>query len=229
MIAVYIWEILKISLLNLLLSFDNMGAIALAVRDLPKNTIKKVTLVSMLLAMVLKILFSSILSNILMTDWLPIRLIGGFILCMITWNLIKPQQKLSQSSISPTAHPFRSILLILGADMSMSIENVLAIAVTVRGRIDLIVLGILCSMPVLFWGSQILSSLMDKYNIVIYLAGATLAYTGVVMILEDTLVIPYIPDIASILLPIAAAILVVSYGFWSIKKTRNKNLNPEIQ
>jgi predicted tellurium resistance membrane protein TerC len=58
---------------------------------------------------------------------------------------------------------------------------------------------------------------MNKYAIVVYMAGSILAHTAIKMIFEDRLIEAYIPHMAAIVVPWIAAILVLTYGFYSVR------------
>jgi predicted tellurium resistance membrane protein TerC len=85
---------LQITLLDIVLSGDNIGVIALATRNLPKKHAKAASLIGVMAAVILRIIFACLITYILMIDWLPIRLVGGVILIYITINFIKPEKKM---------------------------------------------------------------------------------------------------------------------------------------
>lgn len=85
--------ILQITLLDLTLSGDNIGVIALVTRRLPPKSAKLASLIGIAGALVLRIVFACALTFILSINWLPIRFFGGLLLIKITWNFIMPHKE----------------------------------------------------------------------------------------------------------------------------------------
>ncbi|PKM95038.1 MAG: hypothetical protein CVU84_06870 [Firmicutes bacterium HGW-Firmicutes-1] len=232
MIVTFFIDLLRVMLFNLLLSIDNISIIALSVKDFPDKMAKRISLISMSIGIVLKIFISTLLINIFMISWLPVRLIGGIILLVITWNLLRTQDhtnSISETKKQPLITIWKALIYTVLADMGMSFENLLAITVTANGKISIIILALVLSLPILLFGCCIIEYLMKKYNIIVYLGIAVLAYTSLIMVLEDKFIVDYIPTIISNLISIAIAALVVIYGIYSIETTASKAKGSEIQ
>jgi predicted tellurium resistance membrane protein TerC len=110
-----------------------------------------------------------------------------------------------------------AIKTIIVADAVMSLDNVIAVAGAANGSMLLVVFGILVSIPIVVWGSQLVLKLMDRYPIVITAGGALLGWIGGGMIVTDPALpkdllagIPYAKTVAAVL----GAILVVAIGKW---------------
>ncbi|MCR3760130.1 TerC family protein [Clostridium felsineum] len=205
---------LQITLLDVVLSGDNIGVIALATKDLPKSLAKKASFIGVIAAVTLRIIFACLITYILMIQWLPIKLVGGIILVKITWDFIKPQGENSETAkIHNSQKMITAIQSIILADFTMSLDNVLAIAAAAKGHIGLIVFGLILNIPIIFWGSQYVAKLMQKYKIVVYIGGAILAHTSFSMIFEDRLLKHIVPHSLGIFLPYAFAALTLLYGF----------------
>lgn len=232
MIVTFFIDLLRVILFNLLLSIDNISIIALSVKDLPDTMVKRITLISMSIGIVLKIIISTLLINIFVISWLPVRLIGGIILLVITWNLLRSQNHsntISKIKKQPLMTIWKALIYTVLADMSMSLENLLAITVTANGKISIIIIALILSLPILLFGCRSIEYLMKKYNIIVYLGIAVLAYTSLIMVLEDKFIVDYIPTIISNLISIVIAALVVIYGIYSIETTASKAKGTEIQ
>lgn len=218
-LSILVFEILEIMILDLVLSADNIGVIALATKNLPKNYAQKASVAGIGGAVALRIFFASIITYIMMVQWLPIKLVGGLLLVKITWDLIKPQQESEEENSVKVANKFwGAVISIIIADVSMSLDNVLAIAGTADGNILLIIFGIALNIPILFFGSKVVGNLMKKYNIVIYIGGAILAHTSIKMIFEDRLLNGLIPHQFALVTSLGAAALTIIYGIYEVKK-----------
>ena len=155
-------------------------------------------------------------------QWLPIKLVGGLFLVKITWDFIKPECQGDGCSCKKAERFWEAVAIIVIADISMSLDNVIAIASAANGSVLLIIVGILINVPIIFFGSQFVANLMRKYPIVIYLGGGILAHTSLKMILEDNLTIKYIGFAPSVLtiIPWIFAIGILVYGCLIIKKSK---------
>ena len=216
----------QITLLDIVLSGDNIGIIALATKNLNEAYAKKAAIIGVFGAISLRILFTCLISYILMIQWLPIKLISGLLLIKITWDFIKPENNISNKSnqqVSSSNDFMGAIKSIIIADATMSLDNVIAIAAAANGQFILIIFGLLLNIPIIFFGSQLAAKLMNKHPIVVYFGGAVLAHTAVKMVLEDNLIIGFIPYSVLIILPIIAAIAIMIYGAFSIQNDNPQN------
>ena len=219
--------ILEITMLDLVLCGDNIGIIALATRNLPKKSAKLAGLIGISGAILLRIYFAACISVFLKVKWFPIRLIGGVILMKVTWDLIKSNHEEEEYHVNNSQKFWDAVIAVIIADISMSLDNVLAIAGAADGNMFLITFGILLNIPIIFFGSQFVLKLMKKNPMVIYIGGAILAFTSVRMILEDNLFKHYInvPHNAAKLLPLALALLTIMYGLNRTETYRRNKRN----
>lgn len=219
-ITAFIIGTLQITLLDFTLSGDNIGVIALATKSLPDKFAKKARLAGVSIAIILRILFACGITYILSVEWLPIKLIGGLLLVKITWDFVKPQKEQDETEVKSSNKFWDAILVIVIADISMSLDNVLAIAGAANGKMSLIVFGILLNIPIIFFGSEFVANLMKKYKLVIYIGGAILAHTAFKMVLEDRLIAVHISNYFAVIFPWFAALSVFLYGIYITKKEK---------
>jgi len=218
--------VLQITILDLTLSGDNIGVIALATKNLSPKYAEKASFIGIAGAIGLRVLFACVITQIMNIQWLPIKLVGGLILVKITWDFIKPAHQEDDRSVKKADKFWEAVAIIVIADISMSLDNVIAIASTADGNVSLVIIGILINIPIIFYGSQFVSNLMKNHPLVIYLGGAILAHTSLKMILEDNLTIKYIglSHIGSLIIPWVFAIAILWYGHLIIKRTEKKSL-----
>ncbi|MGE5628986.1 MAG: TerC family protein [Solirubrobacterales bacterium] len=212
-IILIIIPVLQIALLDIVLSGDNIGVIALATKDLPENYAKKASALGVFIAVLLRIIFASMVTWILMIKWLPIKLIGGILLIKITFDLLIPKSKGEGKRVSTSVEFFDAVKNIILADAAMSLDNVLAIAGTANGSISLIIFGLLFNIPIIFYGSRYAAIVMKNHPFVIYIGGAILAHTACKMILEDILLQNLFSSGLLLLIPDAAAFITLALGF----------------
>jgi YjbE family integral membrane protein len=221
-ILIFLVSALQITLLDMVLAGDNIGVIALAVKNLPDALAKKASLIGVSAAIGLRMLFASIVTYVMMIEWLPLKLIGGLLLVKVTWDFIKPQldeQDSDKEQNNKAVTKFwGAVICIIAADISMSLDNVLAVGAAAHGHIGLIVFGLLLNIPVIFFGSQFVANLMRKYTFVVYIGGAVLAHTAFAMIFEDNLISSHVPHMLGIAIPFVIAACTLGYGLYVIKR-----------
>lgn len=218
-ILYYIMPILQISLLDIVLSGDNVGVIALAIRNIDPKKAKIVSMIGITGAIFIRIFFASILTVVMGIGWLPIKLVGGLLLLKITWDLINEDSEGedAEGNVRSAKTFWRAVFSIILADISMGLDNVLAIAGAANGNVPLIAFGVILNIPVIFFGSQFVADLMKKYKITIYIGGAILMHTALSMILEDNLINPYVNNTVALILSWSLAVAVLLYGCYKVK------------
>jgi len=208
-------HLFEIGFLNLLLSGDNAVVIALAVRTLPWRQRLLGQIWGTVGAVVLRLLFVGIVSALLRIPFL--RLAGGLLLVWIAVKLVRPEEGLEEGARHGTSF-WEAIWIIIVADVTMSLDNVLAIAGAARGDMLLVGLGIVTSLPIVVWGSGVLARLMNRRVWIIWLGGGVLGYVAAEMILEDPVVSARLGSLAHVLaypVPLALGAVVTAWGWWS--------------
>jgi YjbE family integral membrane protein len=226
----FILGVLEITMLDLVLCGDNIGIIALATRNLPKKSAKLASLIGISGAIILRIYFAACISVFLRIKWIPLRLVGGLILAKVTWDLIKSNHEGEEYRGKENKRFWDAVISVIIADISMSLDNVLAITGAADGDMVLITFGILLNIPIIFFGSQFVVRLMKKNPMVIYVGGAILAFTSVRMLMEDNLFKHYITLAHNVdkILPMIVALITLVYGYNHSKvitKQANNNRN----
>jgi len=218
-------SILQITIMDIALSGDNVSVIALAIRNLPQKQARIASLIGVAGAVGLRILFTCIITLIMSIQWLPIKLIGGLLLVKITWNLLNMEDASEDSEIEAGKGLWKAVSSIIIADLSMGLDNVLAIAGAANGNIWLIIFGLSLSIPIIFFGAKFVANLMKKYVIIVYIGAGLLIYTAINMITGDNLISKYVPDLAGELIALMFGAAVIVYGVTKIRKEIHKTKN----
>jgi len=177
--------LLQIGYVNLLLSGDNALVIALAVRALPRRERVLGQVWGAAGAVLLRLLFLAVVMYLLEVPIL--KLVGGALLVWIAVKLVQAETGV-ESELKRGASMWEAIWIIIVADVTMSLDNVLAVAAAARGDFVLIVVGIALSLPIVVWGAGWLARLMNRYTWIVWLGGGILGKVAGQMILEDRLV-----------------------------------------
>lgn len=193
----FLFALGSIILLDLVLAGDNAVVIAMASRQLPEKLRKRAIYIGTAGAVIIRAIMTLIATYLLTIPFL--QAIGGLILLPIAFKLLKPSDHGIEEANKFTASTgfATAIKTIIIADAAMGIDNVLAIAGAAHGNMVLVLLGLAISIPIVVWGSQIISTLMDKLPILITIGSAILAYTASTMILHDKIVGTFLLSITS--------------------------------
>lgn len=174
-------KILSIIVLNLVLSGDNAVVIALATRKLPASSQNKAIVIGTAGAVVLRILLMLIAIELLTMPY--VKIIGAILLFYMAYDLLKTNEE--ETEVKSETTLLSAIRTIIIADLVMSLDNVLAIAGVADGHFMLAVLGLIISIPIVIFGSQVILKLMDRFPWLIWLGALLIAYTAGTMLVED--------------------------------------------
>jgi YjbE family integral membrane protein len=182
----FLLSALEIVAIDLLLAGDNALVIALAVRALPKHERRMGIVCGAGGAVVLRVALTAMAASLLAVPYLQIA--GGL---FILWIALKV---LIDASAPPDEAPvpvrfWQAIWTIVVADITMSTDNILAIAGASHRNFWLIGFGLAVSIPFVVMSSNLLANLMDRFPALIYLGAAILGEVGGEMILTDPLVV----------------------------------------
>jgi YjbE family integral membrane protein len=172
----------SIVLIDLVLAGDNALVIAMAVRGLPQKQRRIAIAWGAAAAVILRIGITIVAARLLSIEFL--QLLGG---ALVLWIAAKV---LIDADAHPDAEPVRGTLLkaiwlIVFADITMSIDNILAVAGAAHNSVPLIVFGLCVSIPFVVFASNLIATLMDRYPIIVYLGVAILGYVGAEMMMTD--------------------------------------------
>ncbi|MBA4390920.1 MAG: tellurium resistance protein TerC [Syntrophus sp. (in: bacteria)] len=185
----FLTSFLSIIIIDLVLAGDNAVVIAMAVRSLPKEQRKRGILFGAGAAIILRVGLTIVIAQL--TGLPYVKLIGG---ALILWIAVKlfvegaPEEKLEREATSI----MQALKIIVIADITMSLDNMLAVAGASHGNSVLIIFGLLLSIPFIVFTSNLLTMLMDKYPVIIYIGAAILGKVGGEMIFTDFIVAKYV-------------------------------------
>ncbi|AHV98409.1 TerC family protein [Paenibacillus sabinae] len=199
-----IWLLGEILMVNLVLSGDNAMVIAMASKNLPESQRKKAVWWGSAGAVLLRCILT--LAAVLLLKIPYIQAGGGVLLLLISFKLLLEEE--DEVRVGEGSTLWKAIRTILAADFIMSLDNVLAIAGLAKGDLALIVIGIALSIPVVVWGSSVITHWLHRFPVLIYIGAYILAYTAGEMLLRDA----KLGAVLSILLPTLHSLLPVALG-----------------
>jgi YjbE family integral membrane protein len=227
--ADYVVAVLRIIGINIILSGDNAIVIALACRGLPARQRILGIILGAGAAVILRILFTVVVQHLFDLPWL--KLVGGVILLWIAVKLLMGDES-DEDSVKSGANVWEAIKIVAIADVVMSLDNVLAIAAAAGGDTNLIILGLVISIPLVVFGATILSWILDRVPILVWAGSALLGWVSGELIATEPVLAPYVATLADQLgvsikivsrgIEVACAVLVILVGWLVLRVTRGR-------
>lgn len=176
--------LMAIILIDLVLAGDNAIVIALAARKLPPELQRKAIVWGTVGAIVVRSAMTLVVVWLLKIPGL--MLVGGLGLLWIAYKLLADTDDGSEHDVEVNSF-WGAMKTIIVADALMGIDNVLGVAGAAHGSFDLVVIGLLISVPIVVFGSTVVLKLVERFPIVIKLGAAVLAYTAAMMVINEQL------------------------------------------
>ncbi len=226
----------QIIMIDILLGGDNAVVIALACRKLPPKQRTLGILWGTAGAIVLRVILIFFALTLLAIPFL--KIVGALLLVWIGVKLLAPDDEDGHGDIQSSDKLWAAVKTVIVADLVMSVDNVIAIAGAAESvggdhKMPLVIFGLLVSIPIIVWGSQLVIKLMDRFPMVITIGGMLLGWIAGTMAVTDPAVLGYMPTLPverAGALPevqalarygagLAGALLVLAIGVW-VKKRR---------
>ena len=217
----------QIIMIDILLGGDNAVVIALACRQLPPHLRTKGILWGTAGAIVLRVVLIAFALTLLQVPYL--KLVGAVLLLWIGVKLLAPDGDDGHSNIQSSDKLWAAVKTVIVADLVMSVDNVIAIAGAATGaggqhQLPLVIFGLLVSIPIIIWGSQLVLKLMDRFPWVITVGGMLLGWIAGTMAISDPAVKDWIPQTAAwnYSAGVGGALFVLALG--ALAKRREKSV-----
>ena len=211
------WSALfAIVLIDLVLAGDNAIVIALAARNLPRQLQRKAIVWGTVGAIVAR---SAMTAGVVWLLTVPgLMLVGGLGLVWIAYRLLADRG--NEDGHGPVASTFWGAMkTIVVADALMGIDNVLGVAGAAHGSFDLVIVGLLISVPIVVFGSTMVLKLVERFPMIIQAGAAVLAFTAAKMVVGEPLldeVFDY--SAARWAIYITAVAGVLAAGWWATRR-----------
>ncbi len=209
--------LLAIILIDLVLAGDNAIVIALAARNLPPQLQKKAIVWGTVGAIAVRSVMT--LGVVWLLKIPGLMLVGGLGLVWIAYKLLADQD--SEGHDGPVVTTFWGAMkTIMVADALMGVDNVLGVAGAAHGAMDLVVIGLLISVPIVVFGSSVVLKLVERFPIIIQLGAAVLAFTAAKMIVNEPWLDPVFDPHAAVRWILYAVVVggVLAAGWWSSRR-----------
>ncbi|MFT3818371.1 MAG: TerC family protein [Rubrivivax sp.] len=207
-----------IVLIDIVLAGDNAIVIALAARSLPSHLQRRAIVWGTVGAIVVRAVMT------LAVVWLlkipGLMLVGGIGLIWIAYRLLAPAGAGDGHGGASATTFWGAMKTIVIADALMGVDNVLGVAGAAHGAFDLVVIGLLISVPIVVSGSAIVLKLVERFPVIIQLGAGVLAFTAAKMIVGEPLLDSvFDPNLAArVALYVALVAGVLGAGRWATRR-----------
>ncbi len=216
----------QIIMIDILLGGDNAVVIALACRKLPPRQRTLGILWGTAGAILLRVVLIFFALTLLAIPFL--KIVGAILLVWIGIKLLAPEHE-GEHNIQESDRLWAAVKTVIVADLVMSLDNVIAIAGAAESvggdhKMPLVIFGLLVSIPIIVWGSQLVIKLMDRFPVIITAGGMLLGWiAGTMAVTDPAIVDPQIvaqmpklmvTDTIKYGAGIAGALLVLAIGKW---------------
>jgi YjbE family integral membrane protein len=175
----------QIMLLDLVLAGDNAVVIALACRTLPPGQRMWGILLGAAAAIIMRIIFTIGVTSLMQTPWL--QLIGAVLLLWIGIKLLTDHS--DEHNVESATSIWGAVRIVAIADLVMSLDNVIAIAAAAKGNWGLIIFGLALSIPLIISGATLVTWLLQKLPILIWVGAGLLGWIAGSMSIGDPAII----------------------------------------
>ena len=178
----FLASVLSIIVIDITLAGDNAVVIAMAARRLPHDRRRKAIFFGALAAVVVRVALTFFVSQVLTVQL--VKLIGGLVILWVGMKLFGAGSAEHRTD-REAGSIWEAVKIIVIADISMGVDNMLAVGGASEGHLGLLLFGLGFSIPFLVLASDFLSRVMDRYPIIVYIGAAVLGRVAGNMIMTD--------------------------------------------
>lgn len=216
----FLFSVISIVVVDLTLSGDNAVVIAAAAKTLPPARRKTALMVGTACTVVSLVIAAFLATRLLHVKFL--QLVGGAAILWIAIQLFHEEPPL-EASAAHSVGIWKAVWLIVVADVTMSTDNILAVAAIAQGDWSLLLLGLGLSIPLVIFSSGLLAKLMDRYPVIVYIGAALLGRVAGQMIMTDEFTVQtFAPStVVNYGVQAAGAVGVLLTGAWLKSRARH--------
>ena len=179
---------LQVLMIDLVLAGDNAIVVGALAAGLPAEQRRKVILIGVIAALVLRIFFALIVTQLLQI--VGLILIGGVLLLWVAWKMWRELKHEGESAGSPEIEgdersgirPAKSfaaaVWAVAIADVSMSLDNVLAVAGAARDHPGIMIVGLIVAVALMGLAANVIAKYIERYRWIAYVGLAVILYVA---------------------------------------------------
>ena len=186
----------QVLMIDLVLAGDNAIVVGALAAGLPADQRKKVILIGVLAALVLRVFFALIVTQLLQI--IGLILIGGILLLWVAWKMWRELRPAGDgesggspeiegdehSGLRPAKSFAAAVWAVAIADVSMSLDNVLAVAGAARDHPGIMIVGLIVAVALMGLAANVIAKYIERYRWIAYVGLAVILYVSVKMIYD---------------------------------------------
>lgn len=222
--AQFFSALISIVIIDLVLAGDNAVVIAMAVKKLEGRQRTWGIAAGAGGAVLVRVVCTFFVAKLLMISF--VKLIGGAVILWIAVKLLV--EGAEDESVREAGNLWQAIWIIIVADMSMGIDNMLAVGGASHGNFFLLMFGLMLSIPFVVFMSSLLAKLMDRYPIILYIGSGILGKVGGEMMITDPAVHGWLHPTKAVEYTVMAVFTVgvIALGRWLLARRRQAEMKP---
>ena len=185
---------LQVLMIDLVLAGDNAIVVGALAAGLPAEQRRKVIVIGVVAALVLRIIFALVVTQLLQV--IGLILVGGLLLLWVAWKMWRdlhhsgespgsPEIVGDENSGIPSAKSFAgAVWAVAIADVSMSLDNVLAVAGAARDHPGILIVGLIFAVALMGIAANIIAKYIERYRWIAYVGLAVIVYVAGKMIYD---------------------------------------------
>ena len=190
--ADHLTALVQVILIDLVMSGDNAIIIGMAVAGLPKENRTKIIVWGVVGATVLRIIFAALTTELLQI--IGLTLAGGLLLLWVAYRMFRELRDKGHSevahaegaAVAKSKTTAQAMLQIIAADVSMSLDNVLAVAGAARDHKIVLWFGLILSIVLMAVASNAIAKILDRYHWIAWVGFAIIVYVAGSMLWDGT-------------------------------------------
>ena len=201
---------LEVLLVNIILSGDNAVVIGMAAHGLPSRQRRQAIVVGGLLAVLLRLALTIPAQRILQVPFLGAA--GGLLLAWVAYRLLTSDEVRDDRK---GASLWSAVRLMLLADATMSLDNVLAVAAIAESTVHpgpVLIFGLALSIPIVLLGGGLIANLLERFPWLAWLGAAVLTTTAASLITSDAGIRGYVGSSRLYEVVVAAGLTAIVLG-----------------
>lgn len=184
----------QVLMIDILLAGDNAIVVGALAAGLPADQRKKVILIGIIAALVLRIGFALVVSQLMQI--VGLILAGGLLLLWVSWKMYRELHPAGQSAgsaevegdersgVKPAKSFAAAAWAVAVADVSMSLDNVLAVAGAARDHPGILIIGLILSVALMGIAANVIAKYIERFRWIAYLGLVVIVYVAAKMIYE---------------------------------------------
>jgi YjbE family integral membrane protein len=222
--AQFFSAVLSIVIIDLVLAGDNAVVIAMAVKKLTGRQRTWGITLGAGGAVVVRVICTFFVAKLLTISF--VKLLGGAVILWIAVKLLVDGAE--EESVREAGNLWQALWIIIVADMSMGIDNMLAVGGASHGNFFLLMFGLVLSIPFVVFMSSLLAKLMDRYPIILYIGSGILGKVGGEMMITDPVVHNWLHPTKGVeyAVMVCFTVGVIALGRWLLTRQKEAVLEP---